>query len=288
MTQAFLRYSDIVYKNTTTNRTLSPEMRHMSNLIQFDKQAGFNVSDKYKVINTKDLVTQFEAQGYQVAELKSASVRNVAKQGYQKHVIRMRHPNLALSISGLTPEVVVSNSYDGSSAYRIMMGIFRQVCSNGLIVGQAYESFNVRHVGRNTLDSVLNSAERIQKQTQAIASQIENWSGIQLTENQMSQFAKAAAQFLLSRNEAVALVNSDSLLTLNRFDDNKKDLFTVFNRIQENALQGGLKFASLSPNNTLRNNTARRIRSIDRSIIVNRALWDMATQIETTGTVELK
>lgn len=263
-------------------------MRHMSNLIQFDKQAGFNVSEKYKVINTATLVSQFEAQGYKVAEIKSASVRNVAKQGYQKHVIRMRHPNLALSISGLTPEVVVSNSYDGSSAYRIMMGIFRQVCSNGLIVGQAYESFNVRHVGRNTLDSVLNSAERIQKQTQAIASQIENWSGIQLTENQMSQFAKAAAQFLLSRNEAVALVNSDSLLTLNRFDDNKKDLFTVFNRVQENALQGGLKFASLSPNNTLRNNTARRIRSIDRSIIVNRALWDMATQIETTGTVELK
>lgn len=77
-------------------------MRHMSNLIQFDKQTGFNVSEKYKVINTKDLVTQFEAQGYKITKIESALVRDVSKQGFQKHVIRMSHPGLSLSISGLT------------------------------------------------------------------------------------------------------------------------------------------------------------------------------------------
>ena len=34
------------------------------------------------------------------------------------------------------PEVVFLNSHDGTSAYQLRMGIFRVVCTNGLIVSR--------------------------------------------------------------------------------------------------------------------------------------------------------
>lgn len=258
----------------------------MSQIQVFDKNQGFGVSERYKAVNTATLVSQFEAAGYTVSQIKTARVRNAEKQGFQKHLIRLRHPSLTVNaLSGLTPEIVVSNSYDGTAAFRLMMGIFRLVCSNGLIVGQAYESIRVVHVG-DALNKVLQAANRVQSQTDTIASQIEKWSSIQLTDAQASQFAKAASSLLLpTQNDTnvIPLVRSETLLKVRRLDDRSQDLWTVFNRIQENALQGGLSYTRIGGQGQVRNMTARRINSIDRSIEVNRALWDLASQIETNG-----
>jgi hypothetical protein len=256
----------------------------MSQLQVFDKNQGFGVSERYKAVNTAQLVSQFEAAGYQVSKVSHARVRNVEKQGFQKHLIRLRHPDLKVeALSGIMPEIVVSNSYDGTAAFRLMMGIFRIVCSNGLVVGQTYESIRVVHVG-DALTKVLEAAGRVQKQTDRIASQIETWSSIELTDGQMSQFAKAASQILIpsqSDTNVIPLVRHENLLKVRRSEDTGRDLWTVFNRIQENALQGGLSYARVNGQGQVRNLSARRITSIDRNLEVNRALWDLASQVET-------
>lgn len=260
----------------------------MSTLQIFDKNEGFEVSNRYKAVNTAQLVAHFEGAGYQVASIKTSRVRNAEKQGYQKHLLRLRHPDLTLNaLSGLTPEVIVSNSYDGTSAFRLMMGIFRLVCSNGLVVGQAYESMRVVHIG-DALTKVLDAAHRIQVQTASIGHQINAWSQIELSDSQMQSFAKEASKLILPVQEdsnLILLVRSDSLLRVRRSDDQGRDLWTVFNRIQENALQGGLSYTRINDQGRARNMTARRIQAIDRSVQVNRALWDLASRIETTGTV---
>ena len=257
----------------------------MSQIQVFDKNQGFGVSERYKAINTASLVSQFEAEGYTVSKMTHARVRNVEKQGFQKHLIRLRHPDLTVeALSGITPEIVVSNSYDGTAAFRLMMGIFRIVCSNGLVVGQAYESIRVVHVG-DAVRKVLEAAGRIQKQTDRIASQIETWTGLELTDSEMSQFAKEASRILLPSQDdtnVIPLVRHETLLKVRRSEDTGRDLWTVFNRIQENALQGGLSYARLNAQGQVRNNTARRITSIDRNLEVNRALWDLASQFSET------
>jgi hypothetical protein len=260
----------------------------MSQIQVFDKNQGFNVSERYKAVNTAQLVSHFENAGYTVASLKTSRVRNAEKQGYQKHLLRLRHPDLTLNaLSGLTPEIIVSNSYDGTSAFRLMMGIFRLVCANGLIVGQAYESIRVVHVG-DALTKVLDAAHRVQVQTQEIGSQIETWSKIELTDSQIESFARQASKLILPSQDdtnVIPIVRHQDLLRVRRSDDQGRDLWTVFNRIQENALQGGLSYSRVNETGRVRNMTARRIQAIDRSVQVNRSLWDLASQIETKGLI---
>ncbi len=94
---------------------------------------GYNVSDKYKVINTGDVVNQFERYGFELRSVEAAGTRDLAKVGHQKHLVRMRSEYSMHG--GLTPEVVITNSYDGTRALNIHIGIFRMVCSNGIIAG---------------------------------------------------------------------------------------------------------------------------------------------------------
>jgi len=44
-------------------------------------------------------------------------------------------------------QFVVKNSYDGSSTLQIMLGAYRLVCSNGMIVGKSFFNFSQKHVG---------------------------------------------------------------------------------------------------------------------------------------------
>lgn len=258
----------------------------MNQVQVFDKNQGFRVSERYKAVNTAQLVSHFENAGYTVASLKTSRVRNAEKQGYQKHLLRLRHPDLTLNaLSGLTPEIIVSNSYDGTSAFRLMMGVFRLVCENGLIVGQAYESIRVVHVG-DALTKVLDAAHRVQVQTEEIGAQIEAWSKIELTDSQIESFARQASRLILPSQDdtnVIPIVRHQDLLRVRRSDDQGRDLWTVFNRIQENALKGGLSYTRVNEIGRVRNMTARRIQAIDRSVQVNRALWDLASQIESNG-----
>jgi len=256
----------------------------MSNLVVFDKQQGLNVSDRYKAVNTAQLVSNFQEAGYIVSQIKTAKVQNVAKQGFQKHLIRLRHPGLIVdALSGLTPEIVVSNSYDGTSAFRLMMGIFRVVCENGLIVGNTFESCRVVHTG-NAIEKVLLAAKNIQSQTEKIGGTISKWSQIEMSDVEILSFAKKASEILLpTQNDTnlVSLVRPESLLKVRRSADLGRDLWTVFNRIQENAINGGLSYSNVNASGQLSHRTARRVQSIDRTISINRKLWDIASQVET-------
>lgn len=260
----------------------------MSQLIinpeSLNRDAGHNVSERYKVIKTGELVSQFESQGYAVRELKVQRSRKPEYRGFGIHALRMRHEGLILNHEGLTPEIVLRNSYNGTSCFEIMMGVFRLVCSNGLVVGTTYESLKVRHVG-DVMPKVLNAMKTIQSQTEKMGEDIAKFSALQLTDVQAREFARRIASELVP-TDAMQLtgpvqgtVKADQLLVARRSEDAGQDLWTVLNRVQENALQGGLQYITRNENGQTRNATVRRINSIDRSIKVNRLVWDVANEI---------
>ncbi len=57
------------------------------------------------------------------------------------------------------PEIIMGNSYDGTSQVYMMMGAYRLICSNGMIIGVTFGKFNNRHSVYNPnvkqLDTVL-------------------------------------------------------------------------------------------------------------------------------------
>ncbi|MBN3807442.1 DUF945 domain-containing protein, partial [Paraburkholderia sp. Ac-20336] len=72
--------------------------------------------------------------------------------------------------------------------------------------------------------------------------------------------------------EAPAPITENQLLAPRRFEDRRDDLWTVFNRVQENLTKGGLHGRS----RTGRAMSTRPITGIDENVKLNRALWMLA------------
>ena len=53
---------------------------------------------------------------------------------HARHLIRLRRRVETVQLRDAIPEIVFLNSHDGTSAYQLRVGLFRVVCTNGLIV----------------------------------------------------------------------------------------------------------------------------------------------------------
>jgi len=67
------------------------------------------------------------------------------------------------------------------------------------------------------------------------------------------------------------------LLTPRRHEDSRDDLWTVFNRLQENLSKGGLDVRTATGKRT----RSRSVKGIDGDVKLNRALWVMAENMLT-------
>jgi Domain of unknown function (DUF932) len=70
------------------------------------------------------------------------------------------------------------------------------------------------------------------------------------------------------------LIPFETLLRPRRTEDQANDLFTVMNRVQENAVSGGLRVW-----NRGQRSTSREVKGIDQSVRLNRAIWGLAEQL---------
>lgn len=245
------------------------------NTQQFNKDTGFNMSAKYTAVNTATLLSQFEANGYEVGSVSSARVKDQAKQGFQKHLIRLRPAGTVMTKDSYVPEIVIKNSYDGSSSYQIMLGLFRIVCANGLVTGTAFESFRVRHVG-DIMPQILVATEKVAKQLPLLAGTVQHWSSVQLEQATQLEFARQASGLILP--EGAVMPRYADLLRVRRYADNANDLWSVYNRVQETIIRGGLRFNTVNEQGQVARRSGRRVTAIDRNVDLNRKLWDLAGQ----------
>src|SRR3546814_2716824 len=61
-------------------------------------------------------------------------------------MIRLRHAS-QINARGEANEIILLNSHDGTSSYRMLAGMFRFVCSNGLVCGDTVADVRVPHKG---------------------------------------------------------------------------------------------------------------------------------------------
>jgi len=230
------------------------------------------VSDRYQFISSQDIINKFSEHGWQ---LNSASVAAPRKRDplYAKHMLDFRHPDHE-EINGAVPRIIVVNSHDGTCSARVMAGVFRFVCSNGLIIGDVTAKETVRHSGDAAAD-LIHRMQTFARNTERVYDSISSWSKIQLTVQQRNQFARFAAQ--LRWGDANRFQPED-LLMVRRDADDKGDLWTTFNRLQENTVRGGIEGFSRSG----RAATSRPLSDISRSVEYNAQLWELAEEIAET------
>lgn len=227
--------------------------------------------DRYAFIPTIQVLDGLRENGFEPYEVRQTRVRNVGKREHTKHVVRLRHPD-AVGTKDEVPEIILLNSHDGSSSYQLLAGFFRFVCSNGLIAGDVLNDVRVRHTG-NVVDNVIEGSFTVLDNIETAAARIEQYKTTQLTPHEQHAFAAAALQ-LRWEPEETPIIPAKVLLP-RRWEDQSDSLWTAFNRVQENLLQGGLRGRA----KTGRRTTTRAVQGVTENVRLNRGLWTLADQL---------
>lgn len=237
--------------------------------------------ERYTFIPTIKVIDGLRGEGFQPYEVRQTRCRDLSKREFTKHMVRMRHVD-HIGTNDEVTELVLLNSHDGTSSYQLLSGIFRFVCSNGLIAGDVFNDVRVRHSG-NVVNDVIEGSFRVLENAGEIADRLDQYKAITLSDQEQRVFASAALQLRWDAEEAP--VQAERLLRANRYADNKADLWTTFNRVQENIIKGGVAGRST----TGRRMTTRAVGGVNENVKLNRALWSLAdgmAQIK-TGAVDV-
>jgi len=231
------------------------------------EEAHESRGERYAFIPTINVIDGLRNNGFQPFEVSQTKVRDQSKREFTKHMVRLRQAG-ANESGAEVPEIILLNSHDGSSSYQLLSGFFRFVCANGLIAGDVQNDIRVRHSG-NVVDDVIEGATRVLDNLELTNSSIDSFKSTKLEFEEQLVFANSALQLRWGDNAPVV---AESLLRTRRFEDQKSDLWTTFNRVQENLLRGGLNGRSASG----RRSTTRAVGGVNENVKLNRALWSLA------------
>lgn len=234
-------------------------------------------SDRYTFIPTIQVVDAMRNEGWVPTKAMQSRSRIEENREFAKHMIRFRRHDARPVVGDNFAEIVLVNSHDGASGFNLMAGVFRLVCSNGMVVGDTTSKLSVRHTGR-AIDDVIEGSFRIIEDAPKIEHAMERFSAITLDKREQQVFAESALAIRYGDQEHVP-VSPDGLLRARRMADNKNDLWTTFNRVQENMLKGGVRGWTHDQRGNLRRTTTRAIGSVSEDVRVNRALWMLAEQM---------
>jgi hypothetical protein len=245
----------------------------------FAEDAHGSRSEKYAHIPTSAVLERLMSEGFRPYAVMQGGSRDAAKRAFTKHVIRLRHDSQELQVGGTHNEIVLLNSHDGSSSYRLMAGVFRLVCGNGMIVAQSMiEDIRISHKG-DVAGLVLDGCIEIMERLPEVSESIREMSAINLSEAEQTAFARAA---LVARYDGeVAPVRVDQVLAPRRREDSASDLWQVLNRTQENIIRGGVTYMQRDgEGRPVARRRTREIKGVDQNTTVNRALWTLAEEMK--------
>ena len=227
------------------------------------------VSIRYSFVPTLTAVDLLRDAGWFPIHAEQSAVRNVKREGYQRHLIRFTKNGLSFDNERM--DLVLFNSHDRGCAFNLIASVWRQICSNGLMVASEFANFSHKHIGFSP-DNFILSAGEIASAAGIIADQVDDMKAIEMTPDERGVYAQAAHSIIYDEPEN-APVLPEKLLDERRYDDKGNDLWTTFNVVQENIMRGGLKGTTTGSNGRTRRTTTRPVKALDRNIKLNQALW---------------
>tara|TARA_B000000532_G_scaffold73387_1_gene58550 strand:+ start:764 stop:1597 length:834 start_codon:yes stop_codon:yes gene_type:complete len=273
-----LDYQNDQFKSLEELKEIAPSI--------FTKKGSDKTSSKYTHIPTDRVIKDLELLGWGVVDAKEVNARQ--DKGYQKHLVVFRNPDVSINkkstnVDGevfediVFPQILVTNSHDGKNSFKFQAGLYRMVCENGLVIAdQQFEDYTIRHMGYDfealqgvikdmisNLDLTVESMNKMRK--------------IELDENQQFEFAKKLLDIRvegtdnLYREEQIG-----DILVPQRKEDFGDDLWSVFNRVQENIVEGNFKYYNAKTLGTERQ--ARPIKNFKQDMDVNKKLFSAALE----------
>ena len=229
----------------------------------FTTTKASHLTDKYVQTPTSRVVEDLMNLGWQVT--KAQEVKSRKYKGFQKHLIVFRNPEIMIKGKDgddAFPQILLTNSHDGKAAFNFRVGIFRLVCSNGLVISDAdFSNVSIRHINY-TFETLQTKIQEVIAKLPGLVQKINLFKSTQLTEAQMADFATKAAALRTKKT-----VNIMDVLEATRKEDVGNDLWLVFNRVQEKILGGSY---------TSGGRKARSVKNFQKDIQLNEQLFELA------------
>ncbi len=226
-------------------------------------------SQRYAYIPTAVVLAELRKEGFQPFMVAQTRVRRDDRREYTKHMIRLRHANQINAREA--NEIILLNSHDGTSSYQLLAGMFRFVCQNGLVCGDTVADVRVRHKGDVAGEVIKGAYEVLHGFDRALQSR-EAMRAVAMNTGESEVFARAALSLKYDDPDKPAPITETQILMPRRAEDSRPDLWSVFNRTQENLVKGGLNGRASNG----RRQSTRPVQGIDANLRLNRALWLLA------------
>jgi hypothetical protein len=148
------------------------------------------MSNEYKLVTNQEV---FEKSSEVIKEFEGTLTETKIFGNGARARWRYRFPQtIKVGEDDMHPEIIMGNSYDGTSQVYMMMGAYRLICSNGMIIGVTFGKFNNRHSVYNPnvkqLDTVL--PDMIRTAITAIENDLPELQNIKLNPSDVSKIVE--------------------------------------------------------------------------------------------------
>ena len=240
----------------------------------FTQEAAAHLSEQYVHVPTINLIDDMEKLGWNVVEAKQTKGRKRSGE-FSKHLVVFRNENVVIkSEDGETvyPQVILQNSHDGASSFQFRAGLYRLVCTNGLVIAtKEFGATSLRHKGY-TFEELKKVVVGLVEQLPVTVETLNKFREVTLSEEQQIEIALRAIGIRFG--ESGAEVSAEEVLKPMRKEDEGNDLWSIFNRVQEKMVRGGFAYKA----KTGRNKTARSIKNFSRDLELNEQLYSLALE----------
>lgn len=250
-----------------------------------DAPTNPKVTDKYLFVNTETIVDDLDKLGWKPV---SAAMRKSRGKDtiFSKHMVTFQNPEIKITSKdgdNAFPRIILTNSHDGLQAFKFSVGIFRLVCSNGLVVAdEKFSDFKIRHKGytfaelrdvvAQAVKDLPNKVEVLNKMRTKILTKDEKQKlalDAMLIRAGITPDSDKAKKFEYDEETI------EDILEPKRNEDKGDDLWKVFNVIQEKITQG--EFHAALKGAKVRK--VRKIKSFEKDLQVNKELFKLATAL---------
>lgn len=248
----------------------------------FSNHESPKLSNRYSFVSTYDILEAFGKINWHPTYAKQNG-----KGEFARHMIRLANPELGfidLKSDKVKPQIVLDNSHNGGSPAQIHMGLFRLVCTNGLVVAMPgmFTSVKLRHIGIN-LEELKQLMNVVADQYTTVGKHIGEMQECILNNDQREEFVIRAIanreQHVFIKEDGTidvqkvtAIMNPSQIIEPLRGEDKKEDLWTVFNIVQERLVKGEFERRTMNG----RKSRPRGITNATRHIDFNKTLWEIA------------
>lgn len=230
------------------------------------------VSDRYTFVPTARIISGLRELGWVPVKVEEQRIRNERRRGFQKHLIRFRRVEQMQTLDEWNVELVLLNSHDAGCAYQIHAGIFRRLCSNGLVLSdETFEALRFRHAGLQG-DAVVQASLQLLRVLPRVSERVAQFRARVLTSTESNAFAAQVLQLRYGSIEH-APIAPGTLLQARRMEDQGLDLWRTMNRCQENLIRGGIADGRRDRRGRLR--SVRALRGIDSQVSLNKEVWSL-------------